>query len=244
MVLRAGSRRRKGARMKALAEFDWKAIEQRLDLEGQAVLSRLLSAAECDALVALDAWDKGFGDVASLDALLLGTADARYFAKLPALHVLRESLYEKLVPIANRWNETMGLPERYPARLDQLSQLCRRTSQHRPLSAVNRLREGERQTLRQHAEGECVFALQAAVLLRQPGEDFAGGQLVMTEQRPRMQTRPMVVPLQKGDATVFAVHHRPVKGTKGYYRVNLRHAVTRVRRGERTALDFVFHDAP
>jgi uncharacterized protein len=201
--------------MTPLTQFDWKAIEARLDLEGQAILPGLLSAVECDALVALD-----------------------------ALLQLRASLYEKLVPIANRWNKAMGLPDCYPARLDQLHQVCRKAGQRRPLSAVSRLREGEQQPLRQHAEGECVFSLQGAVLLRQPGRDFTGGQLVMTEQRPRMQTRPMVVPLQKGDATVFAVHHRPFKGTKGYYRVNLRHAVSRVRSGERVAIDLLFHDAP
>ena len=202
--------------MTRLAKFDWKAIEAGLDLEGQAVLQGLLSADECDALTALDA----------------------NFQKL------RANLYEKLAPIANRWNTMMGVAERYPARLDQLRQLCHKAGQRRALSAVSRLREGEQQPLRQHADGECVFSLRAAVLLRQPGKDFTGGQLVMTEQRPRMQTRPMVVPLQKGDATVFAVHYRPFKGTKGYYRVNLRHAVSRVRSGERIAVDVLFHDAP
>jgi hypothetical protein len=230
--------------MTRLAKFDWKAIEAELDLEGQAVLRSMLSADECDALIALDANDKAFGDVGSLDALLLGPAESRHFAKLPSFKDLRASFYEKLAPIANRWNETMGLAERYPTRLDQLQQMCRKSGQRRPLSAVSRLRQGERQPLRQHIEGNCVFSLQVALLLRQPGKDFTGGELVMTEQRPRMQTRPMVVPLQKGDATVFAVHRRPFKGTKGYYRVNLRHAVSRVRSGERVAIDLLFHDAP
>jgi hypothetical protein len=230
--------------MTRLAELDWKAIEAELDLEGQAVVPGMLSADECDALIALDANDKAFGDVGSLDALLLGAAESRHFAKLPSFKDLRASFYEKLAPIANRWNETMGLAERYPARLDQFQQVCRKAGQRRPLSAVSRLRQGDRQPLRQHIEGDCVFSLQVALLLRQPGKDFTGGELVMTEQRPRMQTRPMVVPLQKGDATVFAVHHRPFRGTKGYYRVNLRHAVGRVRSGERVAIDLVFHDAP
>jgi len=204
--------------MTRLAKFDWKAIEAGLDLEGQAVLPGLLFADECDALIALDANDKAFGE-------------------------LRSRLYEKLAPIANRWNKTMGLAARYPARLDQLLHVCHKAGQRRPQSAVSRLRKGDHQALRQNAEGDCVFSLQAVLLLKQPGKDFTGGELVMTEQRPRMQTRPMVVPLQKGDATVFAVHYRPFKGTKGYYRVNLRHAVSRVRSGERVAVDLLFHDA-
>jgi uncharacterized protein len=230
--------------MMRLAKFDWKAIEASLDLEGQAMLPGLLSADECDALTALDGKDKAFGDVGTLDALLFAADDLRRFTGLPSLRELRAKLYERLVPIANGWNKTMGLAKRYPARLDQLQQVCRKTGQRRPLSAVSRLREGDHQPLRQHVEGNCVFSLQAALLLRQPGRDFMGGDLVMTEQRPRMQTRPMVVPLQKGDATVFAVHHRPFKGRNGYYRVTLRHAVSRVRSGERVAVDLVFHDAP
>ena len=230
--------------MTRLARFDWKAIEAGLDLEGQAVLPGLLSADECDAVIALDADEKAFGYVGLLDALLLGAGDLQYFAALPSLQDLRANLYEKLAPIANRWNETMELAARYPARLDQLLQVCHKASQSRPQSAVSRLRKGDHQALRQNAEGDCVFSLQAVLLLGQPGKDFTGGELVMTEQRPRMQTRPMVVPLQKGDATVFAVHYRPFKGTKGYYRVNLRHAVSRVRSGERVAIDLLFHDAP
>jgi hypothetical protein len=216
--------------VKCLASFDWEAIEAGLDLEGQAVLRGLLSSDECDALTALDARDKAFGDVRSLDARLFQD--------------LRAELYEKLAPIANRWNQTMGLAQRYPARLHQLLQVCHKAGQRRPLSAVSRLRSGDHLPLRQHAEGNCVFSLQAALLLGQPEHDFSGGELVMTEQRPRMQTRPMVVPLQEGDATVFAVHYRPFKGTNGTYRVNLRHAVSRVLSGERIAVDLVFHDAP
>jgi len=230
--------------MTHLAKFDWEAIEAGLDLEGQAVLPALLSAHECHALVALDANDKAFADAGSLDALLLGAGELRYSAALPSFQELRAALYEKLAPIANRWNKTMGLAARYPARLDQLLQMCHKAGQRRRQSALSRLRKGDHQALRQSAEGDCVFPLQAVVLLGQPGKDFTGGELVMTEQRPRAQTRPMVVPLQKGDATVFAAHHRPFKGTKGDYRVNLRHAVSRVRSGERVAIDLLFHDAP
>ena len=165
---------------------------------------------------------------------LLSHAECQQLAKHPSLEDLRAELYEKLVPIANRWSETMGIETRYPARLDQ----------RMPQSAVVRLGKGQHRPLMQNAEGDCVFPLQVTVLLSQPGRDFTGGELVMTEQRPRMQSRPMVVPLRRGDASVFAVHYRPVKGSKGFYRVNLRHAVSQVRSGERIAIDLLFHDAP
>lgn len=230
--------------MTRLAKFDWKAIEAGLDLEGQAVLPSMLSADECDALIALDANDKAFGNVGTLDALLLGSAESRHFANLPSFKDLRAALYKKLTPIANRWNKTMGLAERYPTRLDQLQQVCRKAGQRRPLSAVIRLHAGEQQPLKQNADGDYVFPLQVTVLLKQPGVDFTGGEMVMTEQRPRVQTRPMVVPLRRGDAAVLAVHLRPFKGSKGFYRVNLRHAVSKVRSGHRIALDMIFHHAP
>lgn len=201
--------------MKRLDSFDWTAIEAALDREGQAVLAGLLSAGECQRLV-----------------------------RRPSPTALREALYERLVPLANRWSAAMGSAIRYPARLDELQQMCRAHGQRTPQSALVRLRAGEYQPLRQHAQGTCVFPVQAAVLLSEPGREFSGGEMLMTEQRPRMQTRPMVLPLQRGDATVFAVHYRPFRGSKGVYRVNLRHAVSPVRSGERAALELVFHDAP
>lgn len=230
--------------MKQLDEFDWPAIETALDMEGQAVLPGLLSAAECAALTRLDEWDKGFGDVGSLDALLLGRGDLRLSAAMPPLPHLRVQLYEKLVSIANRWNKTMQVASRYPARLSDLQQQCRDANQRRPQSAVSRLREGGYQALDQCIQGSCVFPLQAVLQLTQPGKDFSGGELVLTEQRPRMQTRPMVLPLNRGDLAVFAVQYRPSRGAKGYYRVNFRHAVSRVRSGERVAIGLIFHDAP
>lgn len=230
--------------MTRLDRFDWEAIETALDQEGQAALPDFLSGAECDALTALDERDKAFGDVGTLDALLLGGVHLERLAKHSFLRDLREGLYERLVPIANRWNTTMGIEVRYPKKLDRLLQKCHQAGQCTPQSTVIRLREGQQRPLIQSAEGEYVFPLQGTVLLKQPERDFTGGEVVMTEQRPRMQTRPMVVPLQRGDAIVFAVHHRPFKGSKGFYRVNLRHAVSRVRSGERVALNVVFHDAP
>jgi len=211
--------------VRRLDRFDWGAIEAALTQEGQAVLRDLLSGAECDALTVLDDNDKAFGNVGTV-------------------RDLRAELYEKLVPIANLWNETMGIETRYPARLGQLLRKCHEAGQRTPQSAVVRLGKGEQRPLMQNAEGDYVFPLQVTVLLKQPDRDFTGGEIVMTEQRPRMQTRPIVVPLRRGDATVFAVHHRPFKGSRGFYRVNLRHAVSPVRSGQRIALDLVFHDAP
>jgi hypothetical protein len=169
---------------------------------------------------------------AVLPALLSG-AECDALAALEdvdeALGDLRAELYGKLLPVAHRWNETMDIGTRYRARRGRLLRV--------------RLRAGEQQPLEQNAQGKDVFPLQAAILLTQPGTDFTGGEMVMTEQRPRMQTRPMVVPLQRGDAVVFAVQFRPFKGSKGFYRVNLRHGVSRVLSGERIALDLLFHDA-
>jgi hypothetical protein len=207
--------------VRRLDRFDWRAVEVALTQEGQAVLRELLSGAECDAL-----------------------ADLKQLAKQPPVQDLRAELYEKLVPIANLWTKTMGIETQYPARLAQLLRKCREAGQRTPQSAVVRLGKGQHRPLMQNAEGDYVFPLQVTVLLSQPDRDFTGGEIVMTEQRPRMQTRPMVVPLRRGDAAVFAVHHRPIKGSRGSYRVNLRHAVSPVRSGQRIALDFVFHDAP
>lgn len=137
----------------------------------------------------------------------------------------------------------MGLEGRYPGDLDSFLKVGHRADQRRPQSAVSKLREGDYVALHQNAEGEKVFPLQAVVLLSEPGTQFSGGELAMTEQRPRMQSRPMVVPLRRGDAVVFAVQYRPFKGTKGFYRVNLKHAVSRVRSGERIAVELLLHDA-
>jgi hypothetical protein len=238
-----------GIGMKRLDRYDWKAIEAALDREGQAGLPGLISGSECDALLDFDAADRGAEGPGNLWALMLGETWLKRPANVPALDELRAELYSRLVPIANRWIERMGIPakdplQRYPERLPKLRQICRWAGQNSAQSSVSRLMEGHYEPLGQHADGACVFPLQVTVLLTKPGRDFMGGELVMTEQRPRMQTRPMVVPLGRGDATVFAVSHRPVTGSKGIYRVNLRHAVSPVLRGTRTALNLVFHHAP
>ena len=163
---------------------------------------------------------------------------------MPALvATFRAATYAQLVPIANRWNEAMGNAVRYPAEHADFIRRCHDAGQLRPTPLILEYGEGDYNCLHQDLYGEHVFPLQVAILLSQPGRDFTGGEFVLTEQRPRMQSRPEVVPLAQGDAVAFAVHVRPVQGTRGYYRVNLRHGVSRVRSGHRHTLGVIFHDA-
>jgi hypothetical protein len=156
---------------------------------------------------------------------------------------LRTSIYPQLVPIANRWNTAMGIDVRYPAKHADFLTRCHDAGQLRPTPLLLQYGTGDYNCLHQDLYGEHVFPIQVAVLLSEPGRDFTGGEFVLTEQRPRMQSRPEVVPLMQGDAVVFAVHHRPVQGTRGVYRVNLRHGVSRLRSGHRHTVGIIFHDA-
>ena len=174
-----------------------------------------------------------------------GQGEYRYFARpLPdTVALLRESAYPHLAPVANRWHEAMNLPTRFPSAHAEFIARCHEAGQLRPTPLLLRYDANDYNCLHQDLYGEHVFPLQMAVLLSQPGRDFEGGEFVLTEQRPRMQSRAEVVPLRQGDAVVFAVHQRPVRGTRGLYRVNLRHGVSRVRSGRRHTLGVVFHDA-
>ena len=174
-----------------------------------------------------------------------GKGEYRYFRyPLPALiGGLRSALYAKLVPLANAWNERMGEGIRYPATQEGYLGLCHAAGQVRPTPLLLQYGAGDFNALHQDLYGDLVFPVQVAVLLSEPGRDFTGGEFVLTEQRPRMQSRAEVVPLRQGDAVAFAVHNRPVKGSKGYYRVNLRHGVSRIRSGRRHTLGIIFHDA-
>jgi uncharacterized protein len=174
-----------------------------------------------------------------------GRGEYKYFAyPLPRIvDDLRAQLYPHLSPIANRWNELMGIDVRFPATHASFIERCHLAGQRRPTPLLLQYGEGDYKALHQDLYGEHVFPLQAAFLLSEPGTDFTGGEFVLTEQRPRMQTRAEVVPLRKGDAVVFAVHHRPQKGSKGYYRVNMRHGVSRLRSGRRHTMGVIFHDA-
>jgi hypothetical protein len=224
---------------------DWARIAQDLDTSGSALISGLLTAAECRAVAALYNQDALFRSRVVMARHGYGRGEYRYFRyALPELvQKLRTRVYPYLVPVANRWNQALGMEARYPERHADYLARCHAAGQLRPTPLLLRYGAGDYNCLHQDLYGEHVFPLQLAVLLSQPGEDFSGGEFVLTEQRPRMQSRAEVVPLRQGDAVIFAVHHRPVQGTRGVYRVNLRHGVSRLRSGERHTLGLIFHDA-
>ncbi|MFL9945103.1 2OG-Fe(II) oxygenase [Paraburkholderia agricolaris] len=225
--------------------LDWFDLEEELNGHGCAMLPRLLSAQECDALVALYPRDDLYRSRVVMAQHGFGRGEYKYFA-YPLPHPvaeLRAALYPHLAPVANRWNEVMGIDVRYPAAHDEFIERCHAAGQMRPTPLILQYATDDYNCLHQDLYGEHVFPLQVAILLSEPGKDFTGGEFVMTEQRPRMQSRTEVVPLGKGDAVVFAVHHRPVQGTRGVYRVNLRHGVSRLRSGHRHTLGVIFHDA-
>jgi hypothetical protein len=231
-----------GARIEAL---DRDAIAAALDRDGWAVLPGLLSDAECDDTAALYAEEARFRSHVFMARHGFGRGEYRYFAyPLPPLvAALRQRLYPRLVPIANRWHERMGMAVRFPAGHAEFLARCHDAGQRRPTPLLLQYGAGDYNCLHQDLYGEHVFPLQVAVLLSAPGEDFTGGEFVLTEQRPRMQSRAAVVPLAKGDAVVFAVNVRPVKGARGDYRVAMRHGVSEIRSGRRHTLGVIFHDA-
>ena len=227
------------------ASIDWQAVTHALAADGFATLDALLTRAECRELAATYDTDERFRSRVVMERHGFGRGEYRYFAyPLPPLvQGLRTALYPHLAPIANDWHEKSGLDARFPATHAEFLARCHAAGQTRPTPLLLRYGEGDYNCLHQDLYGEHVFPLQVAVLLSAPREDFRGGEFVLTEQRPRRQARAEVVPLAQGDAVVFAVHHRPLAGTRGYYRANLRHGVSRVRAGRRHTLGIVFHDA-
>jgi hypothetical protein len=228
-----------------VAALDWAAATADLDQHGAAVLPRLLTPAECREIAALYPDDSRFRSHIIMARHGFGRGEYKYFAyPLPEpMGGLRRALYARLAPIANAWNERMGIAMRYPAEHQDFLALCHAAGQTRPTPLLLQYDPGDFNALHQDLYGDLAFPLQVAILLTEPGRDHTGGELVLTEQRPRMQSRAEVVPLRQGDAVAFAVHHRPVQGTKGVYRVNLRHGVSRVRSGRRHTLGIIFHDA-
>jgi hypothetical protein len=228
-----------------IAAIDWERVRGDLDAAGFAVLPGLLTDAECDA----HACAYGPGDMFRSHVVMarhgFGRGEYRYYSyPLPLLvQGLRSALYPRLAGIANRWNERMGLASRYPDDHAAWLGRCHAAGQTRPTPLLLQYGEGDYNCLHQDLYGDLAFPLQVAVLLSSPGADFTGGEFVMTEQRPRMQTRVEVVPLAKGDAVVFAVNERPSRGVRGDYRVKLRHGVSRLRSGHRHTLGIIFHDA-
>jgi uncharacterized protein len=225
--------------------IDWAQIERELDGQGCAVLKGLLSSDECRALAALYPDDAHFRSRVVMARHGFGRGEYKYFSyPLPdPIAELRPRLYARLAGIANRWNQTMGIGISYPADHDAFLRRCHQAGQNRPTPLLLRYEAGDYNCLHQDLYGEHVFPIQVAILLSEPGRDFEGGEFVLTEQRPRMQSRAEVVPLRQGDAVAFAVHVRPVQGTRGAYRVNMRHGVSRLRSGRRHTLGVIFHDA-
>ena len=225
--------------------FDWADASTQLDAHGWALIPNLLGSAECAGIAACYGDNRRFRSHIIMARHGFGRGEYKYFSyPLPALiETLRASLYRRLVPVANHWNQAMGSDVRYPDRHDEFLRRCHDAGQTRPTPLLLQYGAGDFNALHQDLYGELSFPLQVAILLSEPERDFTGGQFVLTEQRPRMQSRAEVVPLRRGDGVVFAVHHRPVQGTRGMYRVNLRHGVSRLRSGHRHTVGIIFHDA-
>jgi hypothetical protein len=241
----SASRSAPAAAFARVAAYDWPAVAGELDSYGCAVLPELLSAEECVTLAALYQDEDHFRSHVHMARHGFGKGEYRYFKyPLPDLvDGLRTSLYRCLASVANEWSVRMGKSERYPDEHAAFLERCHDEGQLRPTPLLLRYGPGDFNCLHQDLYGELAFPIQVVILLSEPDKDFTGGEFVLTEQRPRMQSRAEVVPLRRGDAVAFAVHHRPIQGSKGDYRVNLRHGVSRIRSGARYALGIIFHDA-
>jgi hypothetical protein len=228
-----------------VAAIDWAGASTDLDAHGWAMVDSLLTPQECRAIAGLYDDAARFRSHVVMARHGFGRGEYKYFAyPLPEIVAeLRTALYPRLAPIANRWHASMGVTVRFPETHAAFLERCHQAGQTRPTPLLLQYAEGDYNALHQDLYGEHVFPLQVALLLSEPGRDFTGGEFVLTEQRPRMQSRAEVVPLRQGDGVVFAVHHRPVRGTRGTYRVTLRHGVSRLRSGHRHTVGVIFHDA-
>ena len=228
-----------------VAALEWRRIGEELNAQGNGVLESLLTAEECAALAGLYPDESVFRSRVVMGSHGFGRGEYKYFRyPLPEIvEELRTALYPRLAPIANGWNAAMDIAVRYPETHEAFLRRCHTAGQKKPTPLLLQYGEGDYNCLHQDVYGEHVFPIQVAILLSEPGKDFTGGEFVLTEQRPRMQSRAEVVGLRQGDGVAFAVHHRPVKGTRGIYRVNMRHGVSRLRSGKRHTLGIIFHDA-
>lgn len=228
-----------------IESLNWTSIAQDLGEHGYATTGSLLTAEQCRELAA------GYEEASQFRSRIVmarhgfGRGEYQYYNyPLPGLiQSLRDEFYPPLATIANRWNEALGKPERYPPEQRKFQQICHQAGQTRPTPLLLKYQPGDYNCLHQDLYGELVFPIQVAFLLSEPGQDFTGGEFVLTEQRPRMQSRVSVVPLHQGDAVLFAVNHRPQRGTRGVYRVAMRHGVSELRSGQRFTLGVIFHDA-
>jgi hypothetical protein len=230
---------------KQAAALDWARIASDLDAHGCATTGPLLSPETCVQLF------KSYDDEPRFRSRIVmarhgfGQGEYKYFAApLPAtIAALRSSFYPSLAEIANRWNESLDISARFPPKLDEFLARCHKAGQKRPTPLLLKYGPGDYNCLHQDLYGEHVFPLQLAILLSDPARDFTGGEFVLTEQRPRRQSRVEVVPLRQGEGVIFPVHHRPAAGARGAYRVTMRHGVSRLRSGQRMTLGIIFHDA-
>ena len=228
-----------------VGSYDWQELSAELNGYGCAVMERLMSPEECRQIADLYLREEHFRSHIQMARHGFGKGEYRYFKyPLPDLLAgLRTAIYPHLARVANDWNERMGLDERYPERHEEFLKQCHDQGQTRPTPLLLQYFPGDFNCLHQDLYGDLAFPLQVAILLSEPGRDFTGGEFVLTEQRPRMQSRVEVAPLRQGDAVAFAVHNRPVSGSRGNYRVNLRHGVSRIRSGMRHTVGIIFHDA-
>jgi uncharacterized protein len=237
------------AKQKSIAErvraVAWEQVLPELDDQGNTKIGRILTAGECQQISSLYRQDNLFRSTVVMQRHAFGRGEYRYFNyPLPDIIAsLRTAVYPFLVPIANRWNKALGIDVHYPTEHKDYIERCHEAGQNRPTPLILKYGTDDYNCLHQDLYGEHVFPLQLTILLSKPDNHFTGGEFVMTEQRPRMQSRPIVVSLRQGEGVLFAVHNRPVQGKKGVYRVNLRHGVSRIRSGQRYALGVIFHDA-
>jgi uncharacterized protein len=227
------------------AKIDWRQAAASLDERGYAVTPPLLMAEECRGLAALYPSEEAFRSRVIMQRHAFGRGEYQYFRyPLPqAVQGLREAIYPRLAPIANGWREKLNEEGRFPPSLGAYLDKCHKAGQQRPTPLMLKYKAGDYNCLHQDLYGDLVFPLQLTVLLSAPGEDFTGGEFLLVEQRPRAQSRGEVVPLRQGEAVIFPVHHRPVAGARGHYRVTMRHGVSRLRSGQRYTLGIIFHDA-
>ena len=241
----AGDAKTRENAVERVKRLDWQSLQEELDRQGNAILPHILYSDECESIAQLYSEDHLFRSRVVMLQHGFGRGEYKYFRyPLPELVArLRAALYGYLVGVANRWNTAMGFGVRYPDTHDEFIKQCHAAGQVNPTPLLLEYREGDYNCLHQDVYGEHLFPIQVAILLSEPERDFTGGEFVLTEQRPRMQSRPEVVPLRQGDAVAFAVRHRPVQGTRSTYRVNLRHGVSRLRSGHRYTFGIIFHDA-
>ena len=228
-----------------VAGADWPLLLGSLDEQGYAVLPGVLDPVECRDIAALYDDEAPFRSRVVMARHNFGRGEYQYlrYPLPPLVAALREALYPRLAPLANRWHERLRLKPRFPAALGAYLDRCHAAGQQRPTPLILKYEEGDYNCLHQDLYGELVFPLQATVLLSAPGKEFAGGEFLLVEQRPRMQSKGEVVPLRQGDAVIFAVNHRPAAGARGFYRVTMRHGVSRLHSGHRFTLGIIFHDA-